>query len=119
MRPHRVISKGTIVPAAAMDETALGRVCTERTFRSRSRLNNACNTRRISRTPPVGDVRKGGEDMRIPITPSAIEVLGKANLAPARHRPTAGESRRARSREAPPRPIQAFLVAARLRTARA
>jgi len=56
--------------------------------------------------------------MRIPITPSAIEVLGRPIRPPVRHRPTAGESRRARSREAPARPIQALLVAARVRTAR-
>jgi hypothetical protein len=56
--------------------------------------------------------------MRIPITPLAIEVFGKANLEPVRHRPTADE-RPEPERETPPRPLQALLVAMRLRAARA
>jgi hypothetical protein len=57
--------------------------------------------------------------MRIPITPLAIEVFGKANLESVRPRPGGSESSGAREREAPARPIQALLVAARLRAARA
>jgi hypothetical protein len=56
--------------------------------------------------------------MRIPITPLAIEVFGKAALEPARHRRASTPPRSDRRRETQPRPIQALLVAARLRAAR-
>jgi hypothetical protein len=62
---------------------------------------------------------EGVNAMRIPITPLAIDVFGKAALEPVRHRRIPGESRPDRRRETPPRPIQSLLVAVRLRAARA
>jgi hypothetical protein len=61
---------------------------------------------------------EGVGTMRMPITPSALEVFGKAALEPARHRRVANASRAERRSRTPARPIAALLVAARLRAAR-